>query len=185
MSASRFAYFALNAVRVFSSESGIATMNNNTVGLLIDDSIEGLYLVVEYTWPADRTDLDTSTSFLEDTAGFGCGSAGAYLQFSGDNVAGGGTEQVRVNLGDSFADGRWSSEVNVELNAGWYGSFNKGPATVNVYTARQTTDNFENQRAISFVVTPGTQSGCSSTNVGAASIAIADGGAVIIQIAVL
>jgi hypothetical protein len=59
--------------------------------------IDGLVLVIdsEYTWPADKRDLDTGTFFLGAGVGFDCSESDSlpYINFTGDDVAFGGKER--------------------------------------------------------------------------------------------
>ena len=93
---------ALNAVTSFSRESGIGDVNGDMIGVITVDSIQGLVLVIKYSWPANLEDLDTATVFLGSTVGFGCQDSSTYVQWTGDDLSYGGTE---VGLEDDNDNG--------------------------------------------------------------------------------
>jgi hypothetical protein len=181
---SLFVFTALNAVRSYSRESGIGGNNADPVGIINADTIEGLTLVIEYSWPADQRDLDTGTVFLGSTVGYLCGGSVPYIFFSGDDTKIGGKETVKVRLGISFNEGQWVDEVFVDLNAGWFGSNDRGPASVTAYTERDLGGGTPvvGNNAVSFVIDPGFQSGCASTKVGVAKVLIGTNGNVMIEL---
>lgn len=162
---------SLNAVRSYSSQSGIGDTSNATATIVVD-SIADLVLVVDYTWPTDLSDLDTGTSFLDEKVGWACDSGSSYLFFSDDDTSNGGKETVWVSLGDSFDDGAWADSVSVDFFAGWFGCPSRGPATLSIYT--------EATNTVSFAINPACQSGCSSHLVGQADITIESDGRVVI-----
>lgn len=161
----------LGAVRSFSPESGVGdkggavTGNATTIELA---SIVNTTLAIQYSWPSDQNDLDTSTRFLGANVGYSCGSASQYLTFTGDDTSTGGIEIARVLLGESFSDGAWSGMVTTTLFAGWFGCPERGPASVSVYTERTTASGVvvPDQNAVSFVIDPSCQTGCAAFPVG-------------------
>ncbi|KAL3934505.1 MAG: hypothetical protein SGBAC_009792 [Bacillariaceae sp.] len=181
---SPFVFAAYNAVRSFSIESGIVG-NEDVDGSLTFESIEGLELVIRYSWPTDQNDLDTSTTFLGRSVGYGCGSPSAYMSFTGDNTNSGGWETVRIRVGASFQDGTWNERVSTEMKAGWYGLINKGPATVSVVFEKVLANGSIDSASdpVSFAMNPGFQSSCASTTVGSVDVSVnADDGSVTVSV---
>jgi hypothetical protein len=150
------------------------------------NSIDGLVLVVDYSWPADFADLDTATVFLGSSVGFGCpgDSNSDYLEWYDDDKRKGGTETVKISLGSSFDDAKWTSQVIVDFNAGWYGKTSKGPATIIAYTEKTLSDGTverNNNAVLLEIKEPGFQNGCASTHVGTANVTVGSDGNVIID----
>lgn len=177
---------ALNAVTSFSQDSGIGIDNKDTIGVITSDSTEGLILVVDYSWPADVSDLDTATLFLGYSVGYSCPKPANYLLWTTRDVQsnGGGTETARVLLGDAFDDGMWTSQVMVTLNAGWYAStFIERPASITAYTEKMLSDGsvVPDNNAVTFLISPGFQEGCSSTSVAVANVTVGSDGKVNIE----
>lgn len=89
-------------------------------------------LTVTYSWSA-MPDLDTGTTFLNATAGYGYSSPGPYLTFTGDNTTT-GPEVVTVDLAAAWADGVINNFADVFCAADWYPgaspSQGHGPATL-------------------------------------------------------
>ncbi len=84
---SSFVYTALNAVTSFSRESGISSDLENPNVVIKGNSIEGLVLVVDYSWPGDFEDLDTATVFLGSSVGFGCPDSDSdYLKWTTEDI---------------------------------------------------------------------------------------------------
>lgn len=169
---SPFTVTSLNAILSFSQESGLGDVADSAVsGIIEEDAIDGVVLVVVYSWPNDQPDLDTGTNFLDLSVGYSCGASSAFLEFSGDDTSVGGTETVRVRLGDSYRDESWSESTVVEMHAGWFGSTNRGPASVTVYTERVGVDgSVATGSAVSFAYQPGFQTGCAATDVGVVNV---------------
>ncbi len=183
---SSFVYMALNAVASYSRESGISINHGNSNGVIMVNSIDGLVLVVDYSWPADFADLDTATVFLGSSVGFGCpgDSNSDYLEWYDDDKRKGGTETVKISLGSSFDDAKWTSQVIVDFNAGWYGKTSKGPATIIAYTEKTLSDGTverNNNAVLLEIKEPGFQNGCASTHVGTANVTVGSDGNVIID----
>lgn len=55
----------LNAVRVYSQISGLGSLGSSDLQTSVS-SIDGLELVIQYSWPREFQDLDTQTKFLDD-----------------------------------------------------------------------------------------------------------------------
>jgi hypothetical protein len=142
-------------------------------GQIGSDSVDGLVLTVAYTWAANQTDLDTGTYFLGQAQGYSCTPAnGTYLTFTGDNSGAAGSENYTIALGRAWTDGKWSESTTVQLRAGWYGSTDKGKATMTMFTRRVlvngTTINDNN--VISLIVDPHAAiSGC-APQIGTATV---------------
>jgi hypothetical protein len=147
------------------------SMENPITRLLTAESVEGLVLVVEYSWPADKNDLDTGTFFLGSSVGYGCDGESPYMSFTGDDTGLGGKETVTVALGQSFKETQWANETSVVLNAGWFQPPHRGPASIAISIRYDFTNGTRlDGGLVSFVVDPGVQSGCSSTEVAVARI---------------
>jgi von Willebrand factor type D domain len=186
-SASPFALTALNAVRSYSIQSGLVDVVpvNSTFPLNLQAStVDGLVLVIEYSWPADKRDLDTGTFFLGAGVGFSCGAKRPYMNFTGDDTGLGGKETVTIELGKAANDGNWTTSTFVDLNAGWYRPPDRGPASISMFTRQDFPDGTKvnGNNLVSFVVDPGVQSGCASTKVAVARVTRASGGQIQIQV---
>jgi hypothetical protein len=172
---SPFQMISLNSVLSFSVASGLGLIGNGvTSGTIEEDSVDGLVLVVEYSWPLDQSDLDTATSFLGSIVGFSCESSGdPWLSFFGDDTSGGGTEIVQVDLGGSFEAGAWIDSATVDMNAAWYFSFSSGPASLTVFTEKVVNGTLVTSNALSFAISPGKGQSCTAKpDVGLAEISI-------------
>lgn len=78
--------------------------------------------------PLTESDLDTGTTFVDNTVGFDCQPAGSadppYLQWSGDDVSAGGRETVVVDVSKARQDGAWSGAgVEVGRVPAWQGEW--------------------------------------------------------------
>ena len=105
------------------------------------------------------------------------------MNFSGDNTGSGGTEVARIDLGSAFEDGAFNEDALVDLNAGWYGSGGgTGPASLTVYTEKLQNETMVTSSAVSFVINPGSQTNCASTDVGLARVSVAINGTVTIDV---
>lgn len=125
-------------------------------------------LVIWYDWEGTgQADLDTRTEFLSETVGWSCGEGENYLHWvTSDNIEVDGFERVNVDVDRARDDSQWTSSVNIELYAGWY-----GPAggSGNAYVKAKY--NGESQL---IAIEPGSQGGCASTHV--ATITVFDDG---------
>lgn len=150
---------------------GDATAKLQTDCLLLND----YDLYVEYTWPLDQRDLDTSTHFLSSKVGYGCGSVAPFMSWTGDDTSAGGREKVIVDLNAAFDSGLWSDSVDVSLYAGWYiGNTGGGPATLTVGLRHKVSGRIIEVESQS--ISPGRQGGCATTRVGLAQVtAIGEG----------
>jgi len=171
---SSLVFTAISAVRSYSDDSGIGG-DEDGGGTITVASLEDTNLIVQYSWPADQNDLDTQTSFLDGSVGFGCFPSNPYLEFSGDNTGLGGEEVVTVKVGLALDDEAIALDaaVDVGLFAGWYSSAGgSGPALVCTYLVDETSGLEIPETRLVLPVDPGTQSGCSSTAVGKVEIVI-------------
>jgi hypothetical protein len=186
---SPLALTALNAVRSYSIQSGLVDVVpiNSTFPLNLQAStVDGLVLIIEYTWPADKRDLDTGTFFLGAGVGFFCGESDSlpYMNFTGDDIGFGGKERVTIELGKAASDGNWTTSTFVDLNAGWYKPPYRGPATISMFTRQDFPDGTKvnGNNLVSFVIDPGVQDGCASTKVAVARVTRSSGGQIQIQV---
>ncbi|CAJ1959938.1 unnamed protein product [Cylindrotheca closterium] len=165
---SPFVFTALNAVQGYSQQSGIGGIVVDTENFWQVGSVDGLQLVIQYSWPLDQRDLDSGTSFLNRKVGYGCVGGGQHMSYSGDNTGAGGTETARIDLGQSFEENEWTDQIPVELHAHWYSNRGSGPATVTVFTEKELPDGSvaAGPRTFSFPINPTSATGCSSRLVG-------------------
>uniref|UniRef100_A0A7R9WQ56 VWFD domain-containing protein n=1 Tax=Craspedostauros australis TaxID=1486917 RepID=A0A7R9WQ56_9STRA len=177
---------AATAVISFSVQSGLGSVGNATLQTLVADSIDELVIVVEYSWPADQSDLDTGTIFLDGAVGYDCG-ASPYMSFSGDSTATGGSETVKIRVGDAYNNGDWVDSTIVDMNADWFSSaMGSGPASLTVFI--ESLDQGSGGQTVvspaySFVINPGMGSGCASTDAAVALVTLnEDDGRVVILV---
>lgn len=123
---------ALGALRSFSSASGLGFVASNSTTTTVPAITNEMMLRVQYTWPLDQSDLDTSTIFLDASVGTFCSSSATYMTFSGDDTSTGGEEIVTIQLQQALADGAWSGSTKLEFRTGWYLGNASGPATLRV-----------------------------------------------------
>jgi hypothetical protein len=125
---------------------------------------ESFQLTVKYSWEGTgQRDLDTQTAAFGESAGYGCGSSGTYVQWiGGDNTGQDAAEQVDIRVQDARRDGLWSSSYNIDAFAGWYEpAGGSGNAQLIVeYKGRTKTK----------TISPGQQSGCASTQVATVTV---------------
>ncbi len=134
-------------------------------GILLNDH----ELWIEYKWGQNVSDLDTGTAFLGVTVGWSWNSSGEYLDWSGDDISAGGSEQVVVDLNSAFDDGMWSGTTTVSMMAGWYIPHDGyGPATLTVALRNINTGELEN--TVQKTISPGEQSSAATTPVGSVEI---------------
>ena len=89
-------------------------------------------LTIYYSW-REQPDLDTGTSFLGRTVGYGHSGrfeVVPYMSFTGDDVEVGGYERVDINLGDAWAAGAIDGVANIYLAADWYPNADDDPETL-------------------------------------------------------
>lgn len=169
-----------NAVRSYSSLSGVGqngTTSSNVTGTLSVANVSRLVLQITYSWPMDQSDLDTGTRFLGRTVGFCAASSAPYLRWTGDDTDFGGSEQVTVFLGESHTQEAWTNATSISLNAAWFPSSSRGPATVSVQA--------EVGSVVTYAVDPGRRSlGDSSctTEVGRIGVTVAEDGSSVIEV---
>ena len=125
-------------------------------------------LKVEYSWPADQKDLDTGTTFLDATVGFDYAAAAPYMVWKGDDQEVGGSEFVTIDLAGAAEAGALPETFSVSFKAGWYqDARGSGPAVLHIYLLNQRTGMRFGE--VTKTITPGTQYGPATTEVGSAS----------------
>lgn len=125
-------------------------------------------LKIYYTWPAGQNDLDTGTTVFGTKFGYYCGGGHAFASWTSGDDQDDGPEVVVIDLIGSKNAGIWTTNFNVNLNAGWYDNAGgTGPASIYIeYNGKTTTP---------ISITPGRQHYCASTNVGTVSVSFANG----------
>lgn len=127
-------------VSIASGSAPLGGYPNATIVIVDDDGSGGVaiahntVLVCEYTWPKTKRDLDTGTTFLNETVGYNYATFAPYLLWTGDDTTGGGREVVVVDIDSAVANGEPLSSFNIDCVADWYepaGGF--GEATLSVY----------------------------------------------------
>jgi len=77
-------------------------------------------LEIIYSWPSGQYDLDSVTTFLGQSVGFGFGNnSKPYIQFFGDNVSG-GPEKTVIDLKNAYLDGLISGNLSIDCYADWF-----------------------------------------------------------------
>lgn len=170
---SALVFTALNAVRSYSIRSGIGGGSSKTTSVTVG-SLSGLELLVRYSWEPTERDLDTGTTFIGTTVGFNCGPPSQYIRFSGDDTSTGGTETIVVSLGMARADKQWNRSTIVDFNAGWYNRESSSPATLRMSLRDISSGTEVPQTGLALVISPGTQTGCSTTLVAQLAITVRD-----------
>lgn len=130
--------FTLN-VNVTAGDDSVG-IGSAAVVIVDDDGTGGVavarntVLVCEYTWPRNRRDLDTGTTFLNETVGYGYADFAPYLLWTGDDTTTGGREVVVVDIDSAVANGDVPSTFDIDCFADWFGPAGGfGPATLSVY----------------------------------------------------
>ncbi|MEQ1862699.1 MAG: hypothetical protein ABMA13_22490 [Chthoniobacteraceae bacterium] len=78
-------------------------------------------LVLEYSWTRDKNDLDTGTTFLNETVGFAHADFSQYMAWSGDDRNRGGKEIVVIDINSAVANGEpIGSSFGIDAAADWY-----------------------------------------------------------------
>jgi len=158
-----------------------ATLKSGGPALLLNDYLlapffdkqshkvaRGLNLKIIYSWPPAQNDLDTATSLLGSEVGFACNNTSGYLDWTGDDTTGGGSEIVTARISDAASDDALTPTFSVEAKAGWYtGNTGSGQAFLEIYLENPSTGSLYGQR-VSKTINPGAQSGCATTPVGGA-----------------
>jgi hypothetical protein len=87
-------------------------------------------LVIQYQW-YDMPDLDSGTTFLGNTVGFGYGSLADYMTFTGDNRGLGGIEEVTIDLAAAYEAGAIDllGGAVIVCCADWYPNADDDPDT--------------------------------------------------------
>jgi hypothetical protein len=121
-------------------------------------------LVLQYTWRQTARDLDTNTVFLGRGAGYSSDNDSPYVTWTGDNTTTGGTETATIDLAKAHADGKFTTQVNVTANAGWFTpAGGSGFALLTVGLKDKVTGEIKDTYPSS--IRPGTQTGAASTKV--------------------
>jgi hypothetical protein len=160
---------------------GGALLNSSTLWTLITEVMNellekpthtlanGIVLKILYTWPADQSDLDTSTTFLGESVGYACGSSSDYLDWTGDDTGTGGLEQVTCLISQAAEDQVLPANFDITAKAGWYApAGGSGQAFLEMYLQNPETGTLYGPRR-QLTINPGVQSGCAATPVGSAS----------------
>ncbi|KAL3927343.1 MAG: hypothetical protein SGBAC_013124 [Bacillariaceae sp.] len=181
---SPFVFTSLNSVQGYSQQSGIGGIIVDTDNFWPAGSLDGLQLVIQYSWPLDQRDLDSGTSFLSTKVGYQCGNGGQHMSYSGDDTGAGGTETIRIDLGKSFEQNEWSEQVPVKLHAHWYSNAGSGPATVTVFTETKLTGGsvVAGPRTFSFPINPLGSNGCATRLVGTVIVTSESNGEAMIRV---
>lgn len=88
-------------------------------------------LVIVYDW-SGQPDLDTGTTFLGETVGYGHGGSSPYMNWTGDDTSD-GNETVTIDLAQAYIDGEITTEAIVNCAADWYPpAGGSGPANLTV-----------------------------------------------------
>lgn len=89
-------------------------------------------LLLEFSWPGDKLDLDIGVTFAGETVGFSYGSSSTWMTWSSDNTST-GPETVEIDLAQAWNDGVIAGFANVLAKADWYPpAGGSGPATLTV-----------------------------------------------------
>lgn len=92
-------------------------------------------LSIRFSWVGSE-DLDTGTTFLGDTVGYGHGTA-PFMTWTGDDVSASGDEEIEVDLAAAWAAGEIVERAYVDLSADWFPSAGgSGPATLVIEYSR-------------------------------------------------
>jgi hypothetical protein len=89
-------------------------------------------LQIIYSWPEGQSDLDTVTTFVGQSVGYGHIEVDAppYITYSTDNL-GPGPEIVTIDLQQAYLDGAIGPFVNIPCYVDWYPpKGGSGPATI-------------------------------------------------------
>lgn len=88
-------------------------------------------LTITYSW-SGSPDLDTGTSFLGSTVGYGFSGSSAYMAWTGDNTAT-GSESVIIDLASAWDAEEIDTFADIVAMADWYPpAGGAGPATITV-----------------------------------------------------
>lgn len=131
--------FTLN-VNVTAGDDSIGSFGSATVVIVDDDGTGGVaiarntVLVCEYSWARNQRDLDTGTTFLNETVGYNYADFAPYLLWTGDDTASNGREVVVVDIDSAVTNGDVPSVFDIDCLADWFGPAGGfGPATLSVY----------------------------------------------------
>jgi hypothetical protein len=129
---------------------------------------EDFQFIVEYSWPPEQRDLDTGTTFLENTVGFSHNVTAPYMEWTGDDTTSGGQEVVTIDLDAAAQEQVLPTSFGISCAAGWYiPAGGSGPATLHMYLFNRRTGTRFGE--VTRTITPGAQNGAATTPVGSAS----------------
>lgn len=175
-------WFVDVAEELLKSLTGKASIagSNKTIGAIADvlnrymekpshALTNGMILKIIYTWPSDQRDLDTATTFLGQTVGYGCGTTSTYMSWTGDDTGSGGKEEVTCRISEAAENAALPGTFSITAKAGWYTpAGGSGGANLEMYLQNPVTGTLYGPR-YQLPISPGNQSGCASTPVGSAS----------------
>lgn len=172
---------AMGAVRVYSTVSKLGSIGEEDQREVSVDSLVGLGIVAQYSWPNDKPDLDTATEFLGMEVGYNCSEDiekdSPFLTFSGDDTSEGGTETAGVLLDSAKAEGKWTGSVVITFRAQWFKNVNHGPATLRTMLSAEGSGDEVRGSGMSLPISPGTGEGCASKIVARMVVKYSDDGA--------
>ncbi|PXF48495.1 hypothetical protein BWQ96_01664 [Gracilariopsis chorda] len=134
--------------------------------IVSNDQFGMVDVVVEYSWAANQTDLDSATGYLDGEAGVGCDGSAPFLMFNGDNRGPGGNETCTVDIEGARLQGLWTDFTSIAARAQWFGSLDRGPATLRLFLQNRADGVVVPNSELSMTITPGVGTGCASTPVG-------------------
>jgi hypothetical protein len=139
-------------------------------------------LEIRYEWlDSSAKDLDTGTTFLGTTVGWGCYYSGGdtarrYMHWSGDSTGSGSREVVYIEIKKALDDKAWSGSTTIHLAAGWYiPAGGSGPAKVVAVCRPDFTQSRSIGESQTIDISPGRQRGCAFTSVGSVVVSEKDG----------
>lgn len=124
----------------------------------VDGNLEDVEVVVDYSWDSSGRDLDTATTFLSQTGGFGCTPTGEFVTFKGDVRTQGGTETSIVHINDAKEQDHISDRGEVNFFAGWVQE-STATARLSVSLRNAVTKVVIDGSTFGGVIFPGTQNG--------------------------
>lgn len=133
-------------------------------------SLDGLELIIQYSWGIGQFDIDSATEFLGDKVGVSCDTSGTYIEFLGDNTSEAGTESYIISISDALNAGAWSGSTIVNLYAGWFSDPQSGPITISASLRDASSGAPIPNSEISIQATTSEQTGCSTYLLGQVSI---------------
>jgi hypothetical protein len=124
--------FGKNSSVLLPIQSSLSVFQNTVASLLtlVEPELTPFgELVIKYDW-SNAPDLDTGTTFLSETVGFGHGSSSSYMSWTGDDTSD-GNEIVTIDLNQAYENEEIATIATVVCAADWYpGAGGSGPATL-------------------------------------------------------